>query len=62
MGNANYAWIRHFLYHLAPSGTAAFVMANGSLSSHQSVEGDIRRNIVESELVDRIVALSGQLF
>jgi type I restriction enzyme M protein len=62
LGNANYAWIQHFLYHLAPSGTAGFVMANGSLSSGQSGEGDIRKNIIEADLVDCIVALPGQLF
>ncbi len=62
LGNANYAWIQHFLYHLAPSGTACFVMANGSLSSNQSGEGDIRKNIIEADLVNCIVALPGQLF
>jgi type I restriction enzyme M protein len=62
LGNANYAWIQHFLYHLAPSGTAGFVMANGSLSSNQSGEGDIRKNIIEADLVDCIVALPAQLF
>src|SRR5205807_1873338 len=62
LGNANYAWIQNFLYHLAPSGTAGFVMANGSLSSNQSGEGDIRKNIIEADLVDCIVALPGQLF
>jgi type I restriction enzyme M protein len=62
LGNANYAWIQHFLYHLAPSGTAGFVMANGSLSSNQSGEGNIRKNIIEADLVERIVALPGQLF
>jgi type I restriction enzyme M protein len=62
LGNANYAWIQHFLYHLAPSGTAGFVMANGSLSSGQSGEGDIRKSIIEADLVDCIVALPGQLF
>lgn len=62
LGNANYAWIQHFLCHLAPSGTAGFVMANGSLSSGQSGEGDIRRNIIEADRVDCIVALPGQLF
>jgi type I restriction enzyme M protein len=62
LGNANYAWIQHFLYHLAPSGTAGFVMANGSLSSNQSGEGEIRKNIIEADLVDCIVALPGQLF
>ncbi|MBL9000187.1 MAG: SAM-dependent DNA methyltransferase [Phycisphaerae bacterium] len=62
VGNANYAWIQHFLHHLAPSGTAGFVMANGSLSSNQSGEGDIRRAIIEADLVDCIIALPPQLF
>jgi len=61
-GNANYAWIQHFISHLAPNGIAGFVMANGSLSSNQSGEGDIRKNIIEADLVDCIVALPGQLF
>jgi type I restriction enzyme M protein len=60
--NANYAWIQHFLYHLAPSGIAGFVMANGSMSTQTSGEGEIRRNLVENDLVDCIVALPGQLF
>jgi type I restriction enzyme M protein len=62
LGNANYAWIQHFVYHLGTSGTAGFVMANGSLSSNQSGEGEIRKNIIEADLVDCIVALPGQLF
>ena len=61
-GNANFAWIQHFLYHLAPRGTAGFVLANGSMSSNQSGEGEIRRNLIEADLVDCIVALPGQLF
>ena len=61
-GNANYAWIQHFLYHLAPDGYAGFVLANGSLSSQQSGEGDIRKKMVEEDIVDCIVALPGQLF
>ena len=61
-GNANFAWVQHFLHHLAPRGTAGFVLANGSMSSNQSGEGEIRRNIVEADLVDCIVALPGQLF
>ncbi|MGC9219590.1 MAG: N-6 DNA methylase [Athalassotoga sp.] len=61
-GNANYAWIQHFISHLSPNGTAGFVMANGSLSSNQSGEGEIRKNIIEANLVDCIVALPGQLF
>ena len=60
--NANYAWVQHFLYHLAPRGTAGFVLANGSMSSNQSGEGEIRKNLIEADLVDCIVALPGQLF
>jgi len=60
--NANYAWIQHFISHLAPHGIAGFVMANGSMSSQQSGEGDIRKAIVEADLVDCIVALPSQLF
>ena len=62
VGNANFGWVQHFLHHLAPSGTAGFVLANGSMSSMQSGEGEIRRRIVEADLVDCIVALPGQLF
>ena len=62
VGNANFAWIQHFLYHLAPRGMAGFVLANGSMSSSQSGEGEIRRKIIEADLVDCIVALPGQLF
>ena len=62
MGNANYAWIQHFLHHLAPRGIAGFVLANGSMSSNTSGEGEIRKNIVEANLVDCIIALPGQLF
>ena len=61
-GNANFAWVQHFLYHLAPRGQAGFVLANGSMSSGQSGEGQIRKNIVEAGLVDCIIALPGQLF
>ena len=61
-GNANFAWVQHFLHHLAPRGRAGFVLANGSMSSNQSGEGEIRRRIVEAGLVDCIVALPGQLF
>ncbi|MGE0544262.1 MAG: type I restriction-modification system subunit M [Dehalococcoidia bacterium] len=60
--NANFAWVQHFIYHLAPTGLAGFVLANGSMSSNQSGEGEIRRNIVEADLVDCMVALPGQLF
>ena len=62
VGNANFAWVQHFLYHLAPRGIAGFVLANGSMSSNQSGEGDIRKNIIEAGLVDCIIALPGQLF
>jgi type I restriction enzyme M protein len=61
-GNANYAWVQHFIYHLAPHGIAGFVLANGSMSSNQSGEGEIRKNIIEADLVDCMVALPGQLF
>ena len=60
--NANYAWIQHMIHHLAPSGRAGFVLANGSMSSQSSGEGEIRRTIVEADLVDCMVALPGQLF
>jgi type I restriction enzyme M protein len=61
-GNANFAWVQHFIHHLAPHGVAGFVLANGSLSSQQSGEGEIRKNIIEADLVDCIVSLPGQLF
>ena len=61
-GNANYAWIQHFVYHLAPSGIAGFVLAKGSLTSKTSGEGDIRKNLVEDRLVDCIVNLPPKLF
>ncbi len=61
-GNANFAWVQHFLHHLAPSGIAGFVLANGSMSSNQSGEGEIRKAIIEANLVDCMVALPGQLF
>ncbi len=61
-GNANYAWVQHFIYHLAPTGTAGFVLANGSMSSNTSGEGEIRKAIIEADLVDCMVALPGQLF
>jgi type I restriction enzyme M protein len=60
--NANFAWVQHMAYHLAPAGIAGFVLANGSMSSNQSGEGDIRKNLVEAGLVDAMVALPGQLF
>jgi type I restriction enzyme M protein len=61
-GNANFAWVQHFIHHLAPTGLAGFVLANGSMSSNQSGEGDIRKNIIEADLVDCMVAMPGQLF
>ena len=61
-GNANFAWVQHMAHHLAPSGVAGFVLANGSMSSGQSNEGEIRRNLIEANLVDCMVALPGQLF
>jgi type I restriction enzyme M protein len=61
-GNANFAWVQHFIHHLAPQGMAGFVLANGSMSSNQSGEGDIRRALIEADLVDGMVALPGQLF
>ncbi|MDH4246201.1 MAG: type I restriction-modification system subunit M [Deltaproteobacteria bacterium] len=61
-GNANFAWVQHFLHHLAPGGIAGFVLANGSMSSNQSGEGEIRRQIIEADLVDCMIALPGQLF
>ena len=61
-GNANFAWVQHFIHHLAPAGLAGFVLANGSMSSQQSGEGEIRKAIIEVDLVDCMVALPGQLF
>jgi len=61
-GNANYAWIQHFLYHLAPTGTAGFVLAKGSLTSNSSGEGEIRKALIEANLVDCIVNLPAKLF
>src|SRR5437660_4164762 len=60
-GNANFAWVQHFIYHLATSGLAGFVLANGSMSSNQSGEGEIRKAIIEADLLDCMVALPGQL-
>jgi type I restriction enzyme M protein len=60
--DANFAWVQHFIYHLAPTGLAGFVLANGSMSSNQSGEGEIRKAIIEADLVDCMVALPGQLF
>ena len=61
-GNANFAWVQHFIHHLAPQGMAGFVLANGSMSSNQSGEGDIRRALIEADLVDCMVAMPGNLF
>jgi type I restriction enzyme M protein len=61
-GNANFAWVQHILHHLAPAGTAGFVLANGSMSANQGGEGQIKRSIIEADLVDCMVALPGQLF
>jgi len=61
-GNANFAWVEHIIHHLAPTGIAGFVLANGSMSSNQSGEGEIRRNLIEADLVDCMIALPGQLF
>ncbi|HHY20330.1 MAG TPA: SAM-dependent DNA methyltransferase [Bacilli bacterium] len=61
-GNANYAWLQHIIYHLAPNGVAGVVLANGSLSSNTSNEGEIRKNMLNGDLVDCIVALPDKLF
>lgn len=61
-GNANYAWLQHMLHHLKPNGRAGIVLANGSMSSSQNSEGDIRRAMVEADVVEVMVALPGQLF
>ena len=61
-GNANFGWVQHFIYHLSPKGTAGFVLANGSLSSKTGGEGEIRRKLVEADLVDCIVAMPDKLF
>ncbi|MEK7266023.1 MAG: class I SAM-dependent DNA methyltransferase [Pseudomonadota bacterium] len=61
-GNANFAWLQHIIHHLAPRGTAGVVLANGSMSSQQSGEGEIRKAMIEADMVDAMVALPGQLF
>ena len=61
-GNANYAWLQHILYHLKSSGRAGIVLANGSMSSSQNSEGDIRRAMVDADVVEVMIALPGQLF
>ena len=61
-GNANFAWVEHIIHHLSPNGVAGYVLANGSMSSNQSGEGEIRKAIIEADLVDCMIALPGQLF
>lgn len=61
-GNANYGWLQHIIHHLSPNGTAGVVLANGSMSSNQSGEGEIRQKLIEHDVVDCMVALPGQLF
>ena len=61
-GNANFAWLQHILHHLAPTGTAGVVLANGSMSSTQSGEGEIRKEMIEKDVIDCMIALPGQLF
>ncbi len=61
-GNANFAWVQHFIHHLAPQGMAGFVLANGSMSSSQSGEGEIRKAIIDADLLDCMVTLPEQLF
>lgn len=60
--NANFAWMQHMLYHLAPTGSMALLLANGSMSSNTNNEGEIRKNLIETDLVECMVALPGQLF
>ena len=61
-GNANFAWLQHILHHLAPTGTAGVILANGSMSSTQNGEGDIRRAMVDGDVIDCMIAMPGQLF
>jgi type I restriction enzyme M protein len=61
-GNANFAWLQHMLYHLAPAGSMALLLANGSMSSNTNNEGDIRKTLIEDDYVECMVALPGQLF
>src|SRR5690606_22851873 len=61
-GNANFAWMQHFLYHMAPSATAGIVLAKGSLTSKNSGEGEIRQKLIEADLIDCIVNLPGKIF
>ena len=60
--NANFAWVQHMVHHLSPRGVAGIVLANGSMSANQSGEGDMRKNLIENDLVDCMIALPGQLF
>ena len=62
INNANFAWVQHFIHHLSPTGVAGFVLSKGSLDSNTSNEGEIRKNIVEADLVDCMIVLPGQLF
>ena len=62
VGNANYAWLQHIVHHLAPNGTAGVVLANGSMSANSKGEGDVRKNLIENDLVDCMVVLPGNLF
>jgi len=61
-GNANFAWVQNFIHHLSPTGIAGFVLSNGSMASNTSNEGEIRKNAIENDLVDCMVALPNQLF
>ncbi len=61
-GNANFAWVQHFVHHLSPKGRAGFVLANGSMSSNTSGEGEIRKSLIEADMVECMMALPGQLF
>jgi type I restriction enzyme M protein len=61
-GNANFAWVQHFIHHLAPNGIAGFVLSNGSMSANQAGEGEIRQKLIEADMVDCMVQLPGQLF
>src|SRR5207245_873960 len=60
--NANFGWVQHFTHHLSPAGIAGFVLANGSMSSNTSNEGEIRKNMIDADLIDCMVALPSQLF
>jgi type I restriction enzyme M protein len=61
-GNANFAWLQHMLHHLAPQGSMALLLANGSMSSNSNSEGEIRKALIEADLIECMVALPGQLF